>query len=1126
MISQHYQHAAVLLADGRVLVSGGFSDFGFTRTAVAEIYDPAANTWTQANDMRRSRRLHTATRLADGRVLMAGGTGSLASADIYDPTTDNWSAAGVLTDGRSEHTATLLPNGTVLVAGGLASAGYVGSSEIYNPATNSWSVGPALPGGRARHAATLLANGELLLAGGNDAGGPSNPSGYLDSVVRTDPSVARASTAGSTAVARQRLSLNLLANGDAIAVGGAVGAGGVTIERYSRATNAWTTAAAISANRLNHTATLLRDGRLLIAGGGGNVTAAVFTAARAYDPAADSWTTLATPNAPRALHTATLLSDGSVLLAGGGRNTDPTSSLSITTSSSERYDTVANSWTLMGNMADSRMAHTATLLKDGRVLVTGGFSHPMHPPTGVVLAAAEIYDPATGTWSAAANMSTPRMFHSATLLGDGRVLVAGGTADGAVALSSAEIYDPAGNTWSAAGNLIEARGHHSATMLSNGKVLVVGGGDFGGADTHSTASLEVFDPFDMTWRSAGSLAAPRLYHAAALLTSGEVLVVGGTGLGPELVDLGGPPEASRRPVVSASPAAPGSGSALTISGSGFRPNVEAAGGSTNSTASNIPVVQIMRVDNGLTRTLLASSPISNSSIVTAASGLAGFPAGLALVQVTVNGIPGLASPVLVGAPSTFTVTPAAGANGSISPNVAQTVAAGANAVFTVTPDAGYTASIAGTCGGSLAGNTYTTGAITANCTVAATFSLNTYSVTPSAGANGTISPIGAQTVNHGSTATFTVTPNPGYFAIFSGTCGGSLVGNTYTTNAITADCMVVANFAQITYNVTPSAGANGTISPSGVQAVNAGSTASFTVAPAAGYTGSVGGTCGGTLVGNTYTTNAVTADCTVVASFAQITYNVTPSAGANGSISPNVLQSIAQGGSATFAVTPNTGYSANVGGTCGGSLVGNTYTTNAVNADCTVAATFSLNTYSVTPSAGANGSISPNTAQIVAHGAATSFTVTANAGYTASVAGTCGGSLVGNTYTTNAITAPCTVVASFAQVTYSVTPSAGANGTISPNTAQTVASGGTATFTVTPNTGYTASVGGTCGGTLVGNTYTTNAITANCTVTASFSLNTYNVTPSAGANGSISPNTVQTVAHGATTTFTVTPKTG
>ncbi|MES0336206.1 MAG: FG-GAP-like repeat-containing protein [Candidatus Magnetobacterium sp. LHC-1] len=160
-----------------------------------------------------------------------------------------------------------------------------------------------------------------------------------------------------------------------------------------------------------------------------------------------------------------------------------------------------------------------------------------------------------------------------------------------------------------------------------------------------------------------------------------------------------------------------------------------------------------------------------------------------------------------------------------------------------------------------------------------------------------------------------------------------------------------------------------------------------------------------------------------------------------------------------------------------------------MSADTTVTATFTGGTptsYTVNATAGTGGSISPST-RTVTSGATTTFTVTPDAGYTASVTG-CGGSLSGNTYTTGAITADCTVTATFSQTpstTYTVTATAGTGGAITPST-QTVASGATTTFTVTPNTGYSiASVTG-CGGSLSGNTYTTGAITADCTVTATF----------------------------------------
>lgn len=143
----------------------------------------------------------------------------------------------------------------------------------------------------------------------------------------------------------------------------------------------------------------------------------------------------------------------------------------------------------------------------------------------------------------------------------------------------------------------------------------------------------------------------------------------------------------------------------------------------------------------------------------------------------------------------YTVTGIAGVGGTISPP-SQSATYGGTTTLTVTPDTGYTASASG-CGGSLVGTTYTTGAITANCTVTATFSLNTYTVTGTAGAGGSISPPSRPGIPYGSTTTFTVTPAAGYIASASSTCGGSLVGNTFTTGAVTANCTVTATFSLI-----------------------------------------------------------------------------------------------------------------------------------------------------------------------------------------------------------------------------------------------------------------------------------------------------------------------------------------
>ena len=381
----------------------------------------------------------------------------------------------------------------------------------------------------------------------------------------------------------------------------------------------------------------------------------------------------------------------------------------------------------------------------------------------------------------------------------------------------------------------------------------------------------------------------------------------------------------------------------------------------------------------------------------------------------------------------------------------------------------------------------------------------TFIVTPSAAANGTISPATPQTIVAGASGVFTLAPDFKFSAgPVGGTCTGTLAGNAFTTGPIHADCTVNATFVQTSFTATPSVGPNGTVAES-AQTLAGGDTAVFNITPDPLHAPSVTGSCGGTLAGNTYTTAPLVADCSVIVSFVRTHFVITPSASANGSISPNTPQTLPSGTFGVFTVTPDAGYAASVGGTCGGSLAGNTYTTNVPTADCTVAATFSLNSYVVTPSAGANGTITPATPQTIAHGGTATFTVSPATGYTAMVGGTCGGTLAGTTYQTAPITSACTVVATFTRNTYTVTPSAGANGTITPATPQTIAHGATTTFTVTPAAGHSAVVGGTCGGALVGSTYTTAPITTSCTVAATFTavtVRTYSG-PSATGSGTI-----------------------
>ena len=253
-------------------------------------------------------------------------------------------------------------------------------------------------------------------------------------------------------------------------------------------------------------------------------------------------------------------------------------------------------------------------------------------------------------------------------------------------------------------------------------------------------------------------------------------------------------------------------------------------------------------------------------------------------------------------PQGFNVT-ASGTRVTISPASVSVVPAGTTHAFTVTADPGYitSTSVAGTCpAGTWSGAIYTTGNITANCSLSFSATL-AYSVTPSGDSHVTISPNSAQLISYGSTQAFTVTANTGYTvsASVGGSCpAGSWTATTYTTGAVTSNCTVVFSTIINTYSVTPSGDLHETITPNSMQTVNYRSTQAFTVTANIGYTVSptVGGSCPtGSWSGATYTTGAVTSNCTVTFSGVINTSSVTPSGDGNVNISPNTPQTVNYG---------------------------------------------------------------------------------------------------------------------------------------------------------------------------------------------------------------------------------------
>jgi N-acetylneuraminic acid mutarotase len=491
-------HRATLLQNGQVLVTGGFVIY--TRKN-AQIYDPDTETWESTGKMYIARMRHSATLLADGRVLVAGGSNAhratpTDSAEIYDPDTGSWTNVGSMTTGRSSHAATRLLDGRVLVFGGRnADSIELTSAEIFDPLTGVWS-----PTGSMMNSALPIRRAILLPAPDGRVVAISDSSTEI-----YDPAVGTWLSKTAMTTYRSYFTTTLLMDGTILVTGGG------SSETYNPLTDTWTgTGDVATATGYQHTATLLADGTVLVAAGSDNNLHT-----EVFNPVTRKWTRTGDMATKLAGHTATLLNNGQVLFAGG----EMWSGRVLTTA--QLFTPNEGPWFFTGSMLAERMDHAAVLLPDGRVLVSGG-----NQANGVILNSAEIYNPLTSAWELTGNMTTARTNHTLTLLQSGLVLVTGGFTiieDSNESTASVEIYNPATGQWSATGNLVTGRHGHTATLLSNGEVLVTGGNQY---DTGTLSSAELYNPSSGAWSAISDMQTGRDFHNAVLLPNGKVLVLG------------------------------------------------------------------------------------------------------------------------------------------------------------------------------------------------------------------------------------------------------------------------------------------------------------------------------------------------------------------------------------------------------------------------------------------------------------------------------------------------------------------------------------------------------------------------------------------------------------------------
>ena len=482
--------------------------------------------------------------------------------------------------------------------------------------------------------------------------------------------------------------------------------------------------------------------------------------------------------------------------------------------------------------------------------------------------------------------------------------------------------------------------------------------------------------------------------------------------------------------------------------------------------------------------------------------------------------------------NSYTLTAAAGANGTIAPSGAVNVTYGANQQFIMTPATGYHVDSVIVDGSKVDSTTsYTFTAVVANHTIRAVFRINSYTITATAGVNGTIAPSGSINVTYGANQQFIMTPATGYH-VDSVIVDGSKVDSTtsYTFNVVAANHTIRIVFKINGETITATAGPNGNITPSGPVDVTYGSNKQFIMTPATGYhVDSV--LVDGSKVDSTtsYTFNTVTTNHTIRVVFKINSYTLTATAGANGTIAPSGTVNVTYGANQQFIITPATGYHVDSLLVDGVKVDSTTsYTFKSIAADRTIRAVFKINSFTISATAGANGTITPSGSVNVTYNANQQFTIAPSAGYHIDSV-LVDGSRVDSTtsYTFNAVVANHTIRAVFRINSYTITATAGVNGTIAPSGSVNVTYGSNQQFITTPATGYHVDsliVDGSKVDSTV--SYTFRNVTTGHTIRVAFRINSYTITVLVGAHGSITPSGIILVNYGATQAFTVTPDSG
>jgi hypothetical protein len=545
MTSGRFAHSAVLLTSGKVLVVGGADQRDPERLIdTAEIFDPSAGRWLSAGSIGTPRKQFTLTALADGGALVTGGLAAdgwtvLSTTMLYNPDKNQWSPGPDLASARTAHAAAVLADGRVLVTGGADQSGRLASSEMFNSSANSWSATGALSTARSNHLAISLRSGRILAIGGSGRSDALASTELFDPLAKGFQASPRAPAGpGHWQLAAKKPipadayfdSAQVLPDGRVLVVPAHDGA---HFQVYDPKFDTWTTPFSRETPQCDAcgigyagpyppffiAAPLANSKVLLLTVDPQKVNA---TKAEVIDLTSGNATPAASPGKIDQSRLR-LLPDGRIWLTAlqqGDRH-------------AVLYDPNTDRWTatsdvpleLTGTNSDMQ---TVTAIPGRRVLVTGSQK-------------AMAYDPASGGWTDAGSFPGAWSQFSATGLPSGDVLLAGGTLvvsttpDGApISAATSQVM-----RWNhATGKIAQAEKmpmglyDHSAALLANGRVVLAGGADAIGVHTSAdpVTTTEVYDPLAHSWTFGAPLPVARWQAIAVTLNDGRVLLVGGSGM--------------------------------------------------------------------------------------------------------------------------------------------------------------------------------------------------------------------------------------------------------------------------------------------------------------------------------------------------------------------------------------------------------------------------------------------------------------------------------------------------------------------------------------------------------------------------------------------------------------------